>query len=145
LGRLAARLRPVAGARRPSRRAVPKPIIIGKTLAQASDGASDRARDQTVTVTATFSSSTALSQPQVEYFVDNVNSTTETRSTVAMTSLGSNRFTATLPVRSIAASSAIASGRTAVTVSRPSRHARTILQWRPSARAARVKHGTPTM
>lgn len=88
---------PSPGAAQAVTRAIPKPVVIGKTLAQTTDGATIIRANQTVTVTATFSSSVALSQVQVQYFVDNINSTSETRSVVTMTSLGSNRFTAVLP------------------------------------------------
>ena len=80
--------------------AVPKPVLVAFSAVQASDeGATIRAT-QTVRITAQFSTTAGLTVPQVEYFIDVIDGATaytETRSMVAMTALGNNQFTATLP------------------------------------------------
>jgi hypothetical protein len=80
-------------------RAVPKPVVIAKSYAQASDGAAVILPNQSAVIQCTFSSTADLAGVQVEWFVDAItnNSVTETRYLEAMTDLGGGRFSATLP------------------------------------------------
>lgn len=95
---------PTPGAAQSVTRAVPKPVVVAQSRTQASDGAAIIRASQQVIVRATFSSTASLSNVSVEYFPDDVNSTSETRTTVPMTAQENGVFTATLPgqaVRSI--------------------------------------------
>ena len=95
---------PTPGAAQAVTRAVPKPVVIAKSHFQTSTGSSVILASQTATINCTFSSTVSLSAVQLEWFVDLVDSTTETRTTTAMTDLGNGEFTATIPgqtVRSI--------------------------------------------
>lgn len=78
-------------------RAVPKPVL---TALSALQGGSTIIRSTgPTTVTCSFSSSASLSNVQLEYFIDNFNAWGESRTTVTMTSLGNNQFTATIPAQ----------------------------------------------
>jgi hypothetical protein len=95
---------PTPGAAQAITRAVPKPVVIAKSHAQTSTGSGVILASQAATIHCTFSSTVSLSAVQLEWFVDLVDSTAETRTTAAMTDLGHGEFTATIPgqaVRSI--------------------------------------------
>ena len=79
---------------------VPKPVLIAASAQQVSDDSVTIRATQAVRIGAQFSSTAALTNVQVEYFVDAIDGATaysEPRSTVAMTALGNNQFTGTLP------------------------------------------------
>ncbi len=78
-------------------RAVPKPAVVGYSVVQLSDNAATIRASQQVKIACNFSSSATLSSVQVEYFLENMNAFGETRTTVAMTTLGNNQYSATLP------------------------------------------------
>lgn len=90
---------PTPGGPQAVTRAVPKPVVIAQSAAQTSDGAVVIRANQTVTVNCTWSSTVSLSGVEVQYFLDDINSTSETRTSLAMTEspAGSGKFTATLP------------------------------------------------
>ncbi len=91
---------PTPGAANAVSRAVPKPVALAFSAAQLSDESPVIRATQQVRIGITMSSLTALTNVQVEYFVDAIDGATaysEPRSTVAMTALGNNQFAATLP------------------------------------------------
>jgi hypothetical protein len=79
--------------------AVPAPVGVSFTAVQSADDAAVIRAAATVRVTFTLSSTAGLFNPQVEYFVDTVNSFAETHSFVPLTSIGNNQFTAVLPAQ----------------------------------------------
>lgn len=87
---------PTPGAAQAVTRTVPKPVVIAKSHAQTSDGAVVILPSQAVTVRGTFSGTTNLSAVQLEWFVDLVDSTTETHTTTAMTDLGNGEYSASI-------------------------------------------------
>ncbi|MBS0657489.1 MAG: lamin tail domain-containing protein [Verrucomicrobia bacterium] len=90
---------PTPGSPQAVTRAVPKPVVVAQSYAQVSDGATIVRANQQVRIDCTYSSTASLSGVVVEYFVDDINSTSETRTSVAMTETpaGSGKYTATLP------------------------------------------------
>lgn len=83
-------------------RPVPLPVIINFSVVQESDEARLVRENQAARVYCTFSSGQALSKVSIEWFVDDINTTAETRTIIPMTAAGSldtARFTATLPGR----------------------------------------------
>jgi hypothetical protein len=89
---------PTPGATNIVTRAVPKPVVVNFSATQLTTGATLIRANQIVRLLATFSGE--VTNPQVEYFVENVNSFIEPRTTVAMTPLGNNQYEAQLPGRS---------------------------------------------
>jgi len=71
----------------------PKPVVIAYTALQSADDSPTIRASQAVRVDVTFSSSLTLSNVQLEWFLDDINSTSETHSFVVMTSQGNNRWT----------------------------------------------------
>lgn len=90
---------PTPGAVNLITRTAPKPVVTALSATQLSDGATIIRSTSQVKVLATFSSGVSLSNVQCEYFVDNINAFGEAPSTVAMTALGNNQFSATLPTQ----------------------------------------------
>ena len=88
---------PTPGAAQAVTRPVPKPAVGGYSLVQASNNASIVRAGQQAKVVVSFTDTTALSNVQVQYFVDNVNLFTEPRVSVNMTSLGNGVYTGTIP------------------------------------------------
>ncbi len=93
---------PTPGGAQAVTRTVPKPIVIAQNFAQTTDGAVIVRASNAVTINCTFSATAAtagvtLDTVTLEYFVDDVNSTTETKTSVVMTSLGNGRYTASIP------------------------------------------------
>ena len=91
---------PTPGAANAVSLAVPKPVLVAFSAVQASDDSATIRATQAVRVTAQFSTTAGLTVPQVEYFIDVIDGATaysEPRSTLAMTALGNNQFTATIP------------------------------------------------
>jgi hypothetical protein len=78
-------------------RTPPKPIVIGLSIVQASDGAGIVRANEPAKLTVSFSAPNSLSAVTVEYFVDQVESFAETHQTLAMADAGGDIFTATLP------------------------------------------------
>jgi Lamin Tail Domain/CotH kinase protein len=77
--------------------ATPRPVPLAYSVAQSSDDAPIIRAAATVRVNCTLSTVVGVSAVEVEYFVDNVNSYTEPRASVAMTDQGGGQFTAVLP------------------------------------------------
>lgn len=93
---------PTPGGAQAVTRAVPKPVVIAQNFAQTTDGALIMRASNTATINCTFSATAAtagvtLDTVTLEYFVDDVNSTSETHTSVVMTSLGNGKYTATIP------------------------------------------------
>lgn len=83
-------------------RAIPRPVVLAQSAYQAGDGARLIRASQQARIDCTFSATNVLSAVQVEYFLDDINSTAETRFTVSMTLTGAasgGRYTALLPGR----------------------------------------------
>ena len=78
-------------------RTPPKPIVVGLSVVQASDGAAIVRANEPAKITASFSAPDAISAVTVEYFVDQVESFTEPRQTLTMVDAGGGVFTAMLP------------------------------------------------
>lgn len=87
---------PTPGAAQAVVRSVPKPVVIAKSHAQTSDGSTLIQPSAGVTVNCTFSSTASLTNVQLEWFVDLVDSSTETHTTTTMTSLGNGEYSATI-------------------------------------------------
>ena len=88
---------PSPGAAQAVTRTVPKPVVIAKSAVQTADGAVLVRAGNAVTVNCAYSSVSNLSSVTLEYFIDNVNSNTEPRLSVAMTELGRGQYTASIP------------------------------------------------
>ena len=91
---------PTPGAANAVTRAVPKPVALAAGAVQLSDDSAVIRAAQQVRIGITMSSLASLTNVQVEYFVDAIDGATaysEPRATVAMTALGNDQFTATLP------------------------------------------------
>ena len=91
---------PTPGAPNAVTRAAPKPVALAFGATQLSDDSSVIRATQPVRIGITMSSLVSLTNMQVEYFIDAIDGATaysEPRSSVAMTALGNNQFTATLP------------------------------------------------
>lgn len=90
---------PTPGAANLVTRAVPKPVATAVSATQLNDGSPIIRSTAQAQILVTFSSGASLSNVQCEYFVDNINAFGETVTAVAMTSLGNNQFSATLPTQ----------------------------------------------
>jgi len=80
--------------------AVPKPIVTAFSVVQAGDGQTIIRSNQPVHIDVTFSATNGLSNVSVEYFIDNINLTNETPSTLPLTAVvnpSDGRYTGTLP------------------------------------------------
>lgn len=88
---------PTPGTAQSITRTIPKPVVVAKSAVQSSDGATIVRSNQAVTVNCTYSATNSLSSVTLEYFLDNINSMTETRTSVTMTDLGSGKYTAAIP------------------------------------------------
>jgi hypothetical protein len=138
---------PTPGSANAVTRVVPKPVVVSLLAAQASDESQTIRASEPVKVDAYFSGTTALSSVQVEWFVDDIESTSETRTTIAMNDLGNGHWATSAPIpgqvesfgRPLADSGGIAG-----TGSKRCRRARTIHKSRRSEPAARGRRGTAT-
>src|SRR5262249_7254145 len=98
---------PAAGNPSPGRanavlRSVPRPVVIAFAAYQDSTGSKIIRANQPVRIHWTFSATNLLSGVSVEYFVDAINITNETRTGANMTGVGAPaeaRFTVVLPGR----------------------------------------------
>jgi Calx-beta domain/Lamin Tail Domain/CotH kinase protein len=90
---------PTPGAGQAVARAVPQPVVAGYSVTQVSNGAPIIRAGQQAKVVVAFTDTTALGNVQIQYFVDNINSFSETRIAVNTTSLGNGAFSATLPAQ----------------------------------------------
>jgi hypothetical protein len=82
--------------------AVPRPVVLQFAAVQAGNGARLIRSNEPVRIEVTFSATNQLSNLSVEYFLDDVTVTNETRSSVAMTPVitpSDGRYTAVLPGR----------------------------------------------
>jgi len=80
--------------------AVPRPVVTTFSVVQASDGAAIIRSNQPVRLDVTFSAANQLANVSVEYFIDDINQTNETRTTLALTPVATpsdGRYTGTLP------------------------------------------------
>src|SRR5439155_6004770 len=78
----------------------PRPVVIALSLVQVSHEDTIIRSNQPVRLDVIFSATNQLSNLSVEYFVDNINLTNESRFTVTLSSIATptdGRFTATLP------------------------------------------------
>ncbi len=77
----------------------PRPVVLAFSAAQASDGSPTIRVGQAVTIGVTFSGTASLSAVEVQYFSDDINSFTETRTVVSMTEspVGSGQYSAAIP------------------------------------------------
>jgi hypothetical protein len=89
---------PTPGTANTISRPVPKPVVVAFSATHP-DGSPAIRPANSVSVSATFSSTVALSNVQLEYFVDNIEIFTETVTTLGMTEapVGSGQYTATIP------------------------------------------------
>ena len=93
---------PTPGRTNSVRLAVPRPVVIQLAAVQAGNGARLIRSNEPVRIEVAFSATNQLSGVSVEYFVDDVSSSSEPRSSVAMTPVvtpGDGRYTAVLPSR----------------------------------------------
>src|SRR5262249_43430401 len=88
---------PTPGAAQAVTRTIPKPVVTAQSAVQTSDGATIVRSNQVVTVNCTYSATNSLNNVTLEYFLDAINSTSETRTSVTMTDLGGGKFTASIP------------------------------------------------
>lgn len=88
---------PTPGTAQSATRTVPKPVVVAQSAVQVSDGATIVRSNQAVSVNCTYSSTTNLGSVTLEYFVDDINATNETRTSVVMTDLGSGSYAASIP------------------------------------------------
>lgn len=82
--------------------ATPRPIVLSLSAVETNGGTSLIRSNQTVRLDVAFSGTNLLSNVSVEYFLDNINLTNETRLTLALTPLAGpadGRYTGTLPVQ----------------------------------------------
>ncbi len=91
---------PTPGAAQAVTREVPAPVVIAQSAVQSTDGTLPVRAGVGVTVNCTWSGAQSLSNVQLEYFKDDVNSTSEERVLVSMKSLGGGRYTAEIPGQS---------------------------------------------
>ena len=89
---------PTPGSANAVTRTVPKPVVVSFLAAQASDESQTIRASEPVKVDAYFSGTTALSSVQVEWFVDDIESTSETRTTIAMNDLGNGHWATSAPI-----------------------------------------------
>jgi len=78
----------------------PRPVVTAFSIAQASEGAAIIRSNQPARLDVTFSATNQLANVSVEYFIDDINQTNETRTTLALTPVATpsdGRYTATLP------------------------------------------------
>lgn len=87
---------PTPGSAQSVVRTIPKPVVIAKSHAQTSDGSTIILPSAGVTINCTFSSTASLSNVQLEWFVDGIDTTTETHTTTTMTGLGNGEYTTTI-------------------------------------------------
>ena len=90
---------PTPGGAQTVTRTIPKPVVVAKSAVQSADGAAIVRASNTVSVTCTFSATNGLGTVVLESFVDDVNSTAEAHTNIAMAGLGSATYAATLPGR----------------------------------------------
>lgn len=88
---------PTPGAAQAVTRTVPKPVVVAQSAVQTGDGAVIVRSNNAVTVHCTYSSVTNLASVSLEYFIDDINSYLEARTTVAMTDLGGGKYSASIP------------------------------------------------
>ncbi len=91
---------PTPGAANAVSLSVPKPVVVAYSAVQQSDDSATIRATQVVRVAAQFSNTAGLTNVQLEYFIDAIDGATaysEPRTSVAMTALGNNQFSATIP------------------------------------------------
>ena len=88
---------PTPGTAQAVTRTVPKPVVIAQSAVQATDGSVIIRSNTAVTVNCEFSATNTLSAVTLEYFVDDINSYTETKTSVTMSSLGAGTYVASIP------------------------------------------------
>ena len=88
---------PTPGAAQAVTRTIPKPVVVAFSAVQTTDGASVIRSNNAVTVNCTFSATNSLGNVTLEYFLDNINATNETRISVAMADLSVGKYSASIP------------------------------------------------
>src|SRR4030095_12807340 len=89
---------PTPGSANAVTRVVPKPVVVSLLAAQASDESQTIRASEPVEVDAYFSGTTALSSVEVAWFVDDIESTSETRTAIAMNDLGNGHWATSAPI-----------------------------------------------
>lgn len=77
--------------------ATPRPVVVAFSAVQGSDGQTIIRSNQPVRIDVAFGATNQLSNVSVEYFGDDINSASEPRTTLALSSLTDGRYTGTLP------------------------------------------------
>jgi hypothetical protein len=90
---------PTPGAAQAVTREVPQPVVVALSRVQAHDSSAVILAGNAVTVSCGFSSADGLAGVQLEWFVDSIESTTETRTVVTMSGSGSGPYGATIPAQ----------------------------------------------
>ncbi len=80
-------------------RSVPMPVVTSFGAKQDTDGATIIRSNQTVRIDCAFSATNQLSNVSLEYFVDDINLTNETRTSLLMSASEGTFFTAALPMQ----------------------------------------------
>ena len=88
---------PTPGGAQSVTRGVPKPVVIAQSAVPVGGDSKIPRPGVDVTISCTFSDSTALSEVTLEWFVDDINAYGEKRTQVSMVLLGSGRYTAVIP------------------------------------------------
>ena len=89
---------PSPGAANSVTRSVPKPVVVGINVIQNSNESAVIRLNQAVRINATFSFSEALSNVQLEYFIENHETFNEVRSAIAMNAIGNGQYTLATPI-----------------------------------------------
>lgn len=80
--------------------AAPRPVVTAFSVVQASDGATIIRPNELARIDVTFSATNQLASVSVEYFIDDINATNETRTSLALTPVAApsdGRYTGALP------------------------------------------------
>jgi hypothetical protein len=88
---------PTPGAAQSVTRTIPKPVVIACSAVQTTNGATVIRSNAAVTVNCTYSATNSLTNVVLEYFVENVNLTNQTHTSVAMTNVSGTIYTVNLP------------------------------------------------
>jgi hypothetical protein len=88
---------PTPGGPQAVTREVPRPVVVGHSRVQTGDGAAIVLAGNAVTVSCVFSSTASLSAVRLEWFVDGVDATGESRVVTTMGELGGGMYAASVP------------------------------------------------
>jgi hypothetical protein len=88
---------PTPGSAQAITRAIPRPVVVAYSSAQAADGATIIRSNQVVTVNCTYSATNSLSSVTLEYFIQDINLTNQAHTSMIMSNLGSGKYSASIP------------------------------------------------